>query len=354
MLKKRSKILLHTSPFVGIVLFLIIIFEVKVPHSIYTYFEVNPKQRWVLAKGAEGQIVSNTIDFESTVSNNFNVVQFERGESMNLRLVQSIMSKSFLLKGDTVGIISSSHLQERLTQLKGNLLVAQADLAAKSTGEKQAIIEEAKNKVKFTEAKIQERALLFERAKELFQKEYVSKEEYEASLWNLKQAEIENEINKAQLEVITTGSKDEELQVLKSAIDSYLDEIKLLDKRLKDFVLTAPISGEIIKQFSRDTLLLVNNTSELVLTAPIRYEHIHYLTEGELVRIELKNIPEEITGKLVSISKEVKNLNGVQILYSRILLDTSNVNLVPGLLAGGEIILPKVTIKEYLLSLFEH
>jgi hypothetical protein len=324
----------------------------KVPHSINTYFEVYPTQKWILAKGSEGQIISNIIDFTSAVSNNYNIVQFERGESMNFELVPSLMSKFYIMKGDTVGIIYSSHLQETLTQLKGNLLVANANLAAKSTGEKDELIETAKRTVKLSEAKIEEKKLLFETAKELFKKEYISKEQYEAALWQLKQSEIENEVNKAQLNVLMTGSKEEDLLVLKSTIDSYLNEMKLLKNRLKDFTLTAPISGEIIKQFSRDTLLLVNNTSGLILIAPVRYENIHYLTEGEPVRIELKNIPEEIKGKLVSVSKEVKNLNGVQVIYSRILLDSSSVNLVPGLLIGGEIILPKISIKEYLFSLF--
>jgi hypothetical protein len=354
MLKKRSRILLHTSPFAVIIVFLLIFFEVKIPHSITTYFEINPIQRWVLVRGTEGQIISNIVDFESAVSNNFTVIQFERGESMNFQLVPSIMPKTCLVKGDTVGIIYSSRLQERLTELGGNFLVAKADLAAKSTGEKHALIEEARNRVKYSEAKIQEKTLLFQRAKELLAKDYISKEEYEASLWNLKQSEIENEINKAQLKVLMTGSKSEELAVLQSTMDSYLNEMKLIKNRLKDFVLTAPVSGDIIKQSSRDTLLLVNNTSRLVLISPVRYEQIHYLTEGEPVRIGLKNIPDELTGRLISISKEVKNLNGVQIIYARVLLDSATANLVPGLIVGGEIILPKITIKEYVFSLFEN
>jgi hypothetical protein len=98
----------------------------------------------------------------------------------------------------------------------------------------------------------------------------------------------------------------------------------------------------------------VNNTSQLILTAPIRYEKVHYFTEGESIRVEIGNISEAITGKLISISKEVKNFNGVQVLYARISLDPSGINLVPGLIIRGEVILLNVTIKEYLFSLFEN
>jgi hypothetical protein len=329
-------------------------FGVKVPHSIHTYFEVQPVQKWVLAKGVEGQIVSSVINFKSGASNDISVVQFERGESMNFNFIPSIESKSSLVAGDTVGIVYSSRLQERLTQLRGSILIAQADLAAKGTGEKQDLIEVANKKIKYSEAKIQEKTLLFERAKELLKKEYISKEEYDISLWQLKQAEIENEINKAQLNVYLTGLKDEDLEVLKTTIDSHFGEIELLKKRLKDFVLTSPISGDILREYSKDTLLVVNNTSKFILYAPVRFENAQYLREGEQVQIELRNVPEEVTGVLHSLSKEIKILNGVQILYARIIIDPQKLNMVPGLLIGGEIILPKVTITQYLISLFEN
>jgi hypothetical protein len=188
----------------------------------------------------------------------------------------------------------------------------------------------------------------------MYKKNYLSKEEYETVLWELKQLKIQKEINKAQLEVLTTGSKSEELQVLKSTVESYINEIRLLKNRLNDFILTAPISGEIIKELSQDTLLIVNNTSQLVLTAPIRYEYLQNLTEGQSVTIELKNVAEEMMCTLVSISKEVKNLSGVQILYCRILVDSPKAQLVPGLLIQGDIILPKITVRDFLLSLFRN
>jgi hypothetical protein len=354
MLKKRSKNRIYVSSLAVSILLVLILLQVKIAHSIHTYFEVQPIQKWVLAKGTEGQIISSVMNFKSGASNNISVVQFERGEIMNYNFIPSIELKSSLVVGDTVGIVYSSRLHERLTQLGGAILIAQADLAAKSTGEKQALLEEAKKKIKYSEAKIQEKKLLFERTKELFKKQYVSQEEYDASLWELKQAEIENEIDKAQLEVLLTGSKTEDLEVLKRTIGSYLSEIELLKKRLKDFVLRSPISGDILRDFSKDTLLVVNNTSKLILHTPVRFEETQYLKEGEVVQIELKNVPEEVAGVILSISKEVKIINGVQILYARILIDPQKLNLIPGLLISGEIILPKITITESLISLFNN
>jgi hypothetical protein len=354
MLKKTSKNRIYVSTILVSFFLLLVLFQVRVPHSIRTYFEVQPIQRWVLSKGPEGQIISSVTNFKAGTSNNISIVQFERGEIMNFNFNPAMDSKSILAIEDTVGIVYSSRLQERLTQLRGTILIAQADLAAKSTGEKEALIEEARKKIKYSEVKIQEKTLLFERAKELLKKEYISKEEYDVSLWQLKQAEIENEINKAQLEVYSTGLKDEDLDVLKTTIDSHLGEIELIKKRLKDFVLKSPISGDILREYSKDTLLVVNNTSELVLYAPVRFETMQYLKEGEIVQVELTNISEEVKGVLLSLSKQVKILNGVQILYARIVVDPQKLNLVPGLIVGGEIILPKITIPQYLISLLEN
>jgi multidrug efflux pump subunit AcrA (membrane-fusion protein) len=354
MLRKRSKKVLYISSITVGITFLLILLEVSVPNSIYTYFEVHPKQKWILARGTEGQIVSNIIDYTSMVSNNFSVIQFERGESMNFQLLPSLSEKSSVVKGDTIGRINSTRLQENIAELEGDLLIARANLTAKSAGEKQALIDEAKNKVKYSDAKIQEQTTLFQRAEELFKKEYISQSEYEIASWNLRQCQIQNDIDKATLAALTSGSKDEELQVLKSTINSYSAELELQKKRLSNFVLTAPISGEILREYSRDTIISVSNTSALVLTAPLRYEQMKYVTEGRAVTVKLNLVSGEISGQLLSVSKEIKNLNGVQVSYCRILLDSPPPNLLPGLLIQGKILLPNLTIREYLISLFDN
>ena len=178
MIRKRSKTVLYFACCSLPLILIILLAEVKVNQSINTLFEVNPSKKWVLARGNEGQIISSVTDNKSVVSNNISIVQFERGESMNFHLVQSILSRSTISKGDTVAIMYSSRLQERLTKLKGELLIAQADLVAKSTGEKQQLIEEVRKKVEYTEAKIQQKKIYFIRAQELFGKSYISKEEY--------------------------------------------------------------------------------------------------------------------------------------------------------------------------------
>lgn len=354
MLKKKSKIVLYLSPLIVGIVFLIFVVDIKVPQSFNTFFEVNPQQKWLLIKGDQGQIISKIMDFHSSVSKDFSVIQFERGESMNLKLNYAVATKSYVEKGETLGVIQSTRVQERLTQLEGLIQVTKSDLAAKSTGEKEALVEEARQKVKYGEAIIQEKKLLYQRAEELFRKDYISKQEYETALWTYRQAELENEVNKAQLQALMTGMKNEELQVLQSAINSYQKEARLLQERLKDFIITAPISGEISRQFFLDTLLIINNTSSLILTCPLRYENRYYLTEGDTVRLSIKGVPGEIKGKLISIGKEVRNLNGVQILYVTISVTPAQAELIPGLVIQGEIILPKVTIKEFLVSLFKN
>lgn len=333
---------------------LLLIFEIRVPNSIYTYVEVHPQQKWILSRGSEGQLISNIIDFTSMISNNFTIVQFERGESMNFKLLPSISAVSSVAKGDTLGIIKSSKLQERITELEGELLIAKANLAARSTGEKRELIEEAKNRIKYSEAKIQEQTTLFKRAEELRKKEYISASDYEMALWNLKQYQIQNEIDKAQLATLTSGSKSEDLYVLRSIIDNYSRELNLHRERLRDFVLTAPISGEILREYSRDTIIAVNNISSLVLSAPIRYEQSGSLSEGQTVSITIRNFPEPIQGKVTSISKEIKFLSGAQVTMCRIRIEVPPPNLIPGLIVQGKILLPDVTLLDYLTSLFDH
>lgn len=354
MLEKKSKGFLSIGIIIILITFFFIFSGIKIPNRLTTYFEVSPVKRWILSKETQGLIISNVIDFRSVISNNFSITQFERGESANFRLAPSILNKPYLNKGDTVGLISSSSLRERITQLEGNLNIAEATLKSKSTGEKQALIEEAKNKVKFSDARISEKTLSFNRIEELFNKGYASKEEYEASLWELKQLKIENEINRAQLQALTTGLKNEDIKVFESTINAYKKELLVLRDRLQDFLLLAPISGNIIKNFSPDTLLVVDDTSQLILTSPIRFEESVELKEGQIINLRISHAQVEIQGKLVAVSKQVKQLNGVQVVLTRIMVDSENLNLLPGLLVTGEVVLPNITVKDYFISIFRN
>ena len=352
MLRKRFRKAFGALCFGLPILCLALLHEVKVHQSINTVFEVYPMQKWILTKGDEAQIVSVVTDYRAAVSNDIRVIQFERGESMDFRLVSSVQMKMLVAKGDTIAVVGSSRIQERLAELRGALSVARADLAARSAGEKQPVVEEEKRRVEHAAARIQEKKILLERAQELYKKGYISREEFDASQWQLKEAELEHGIHRAALEASLTGSKAEELQMARAMIASYLDEIALLELRLQSFVLLAPIPGDVVRSFSSDTLLMVNNCSCAILKAPIRYEQAYQLTEGASLWIALKNAPEEITGVLIDVSKEVKVINGVQIRYARIALDEDAHPLMPGLTVGGEIILPKVRASEYLYGLF--
>ncbi len=127
MLKKKSKIALYISPLIATVIFIIFFIELKVHQSFNTYFEVNPLQKWMLMKGTDGQILSKIIDFQTSSSEDYSAVQFERGESMNFKLLQSVLSKSSVEKGDTIGTIYSSRIHERIAELEGSIAVTKSD-----------------------------------------------------------------------------------------------------------------------------------------------------------------------------------------------------------------------------------
>lgn len=353
MIRKRRKFGLYAFCTSLSVIALLVMLDVRVDLRIGTVFRVFPAQQWVLAKGSEAQITSSIRDYRSAVSNNISVIQFERGESMNFHLSPSVMSRSQLSDSDTVAVLSSSRLQERLIGLRGDLQIAKANLAARSAGEKRPLIDQYRRQVEYSAAKIAEKRIPYARQAELFKRGYVSKEEYELAQAELRAAELEHEIDKAQLSVFESGSKDEDLQVLRMTIDTRLREIDALKARLREYVLRSPVSGEIIRNYSTDTLLIVNNTSCLIFSAPVRYEKAQYLSEGSRVEIRLKNFSQPLQGTLISISKEAETINGVQILPVRICVDKPSMRIVPGLTMPGDIVPARITLLEYVYSLFD-
>lgn len=347
---KKQYVLLLSLPVV-VVIILLLNRAIEFPFTIKTYMEVKPQQKWVLAKGDNGQLTSSLFNYEFGFSNNLSVTQFERGELISFEFHPSIKNKRIYV-GDTIVIVRSNELEQRLIELEGELSVAKAELASKKVGEKISLIDEAENKLQFAQARVDEKKISINRIEQLFKKGLLSQEEYEIALWELKQLEIDRNIYKSQLEAVSSGSKPEEIKRLESNVNALNNEINLLSIRLNELTIISPIDGVKNPSFSSDTLLTLIDIDNVVLTAPIKISELGYFEEDSILKIKLNNFDEEFDGRIILLSKEVKYLDGTQVVIANILIDNRQTGLLPGMILEGEIILDTLSIPELAIRYF--
>lgn len=316
---------------------------ITIPYEMSSYAQVYPQQKWILSKGTDGQIISSLIDFTSGGPNEFNITQFDRGETVSFGIAASIKGKSELIAGDTIAKIYSSQISERIMIAEGKLVVARASLHSQSAGEKDALIKEAKTRLDYSKEKVNENKSLFQRKEQLFERGLISQEEFDIQKWELKLSGIEENIYRSQLEALTTGVKSEEINLLNSNIDALNSELIFLKDRNSKLAIVSPINGIISPTLSEDTLLTVLNVENVVLNIPVKVNEAGYFRTGDSLKLLLETPAKKFSGKLLSITKEVKILNNEQVLFLGVLVNNKNQKLVPGMVVKSDIVLEPLT-----------
>lgn len=351
-MKKKARYLLIGG--IAVFAFPLLFFSnsISLPNKLNAFVEVYPQQKWILSKGTTGQINSNLMNYVSGHSNNFAITQFDRGEDVTFIFNKSIEGRQRIYVGDTLVKISSSQIQERIITAQGELSVAKANLLSQSTGEKEALIKEAKNKLDFANEKVVEKKVLFDRAQQLFSKNLISQEEYETQKWELRLLEIEVEINKSKLDALTTGVKQETIKLITSQIDALNTELNFLKLRADRLSIVSPLQGVVNPTFSADTLISVFDISRVILNVPIKLADMEYFRTGMKLDVLLKPNYGEMKGELISTTNEVQVLDGRQVVFARVLVDNRNEKLLPGMILESEITLEQLTLWQHIKRFF--
>ena len=335
-----------------VLLFLVLNLLIDPVLNIKTFGQVYPKEEWVLTRGNNGQIISSMMDYERGHTVQYSLNQFERGEFISLKFSNLLNNGGFINKGDTIASIISSEVEDQLISLIGDLDVAKANLNTKNTGQKESMIKEAANRLKYTEEKIKEHKVLFKRTSALYEKGLSSEAEYEAQKWALDLLEIEKQIYKSELENTSTGVKQEEINLIESQINSIKSRLSFLRSRKNNLTIISPLSGYAANVFSPDTLLAVINDKEIILKVPIKVEDIDLIKKGQTLKVNINDLEKEFSGLVMSISPEVKFLNNRQVVFVTIKMDNREEKLLPGMVKEISLEIKQIKFYEYLERFF--
>lgn len=352
---KREKIIIISAAGLVALLIILAVFGnlITIPQSVSTYLEVYPQKKWVLLHNPQGQLISKVTDHELGRITDYRLIQFDRGEEVQLLFDQSVHTKQKIEEGELVLRAGSSLIEERIAQLEGEINVNKAEIELVSTGEKEAAIAEAKNQLDFAEARLNEKKIIYDRSKQLFEKDLTSKALYEFDEWQYKFADFEKRIAKSTMETLTTGAKPEQLDYIKSKINSLSNELSLLKNRNSNLTITSPISGWInFNHSSIDTLLSVSSLDKVILNVPVRMVDYYKYKPNDEISIYFPTLGITLKGKLLRVSNEVKVLMGRQIVYASIQVPNIKNNLIPGMILESSVGVGSITLLDYLKEFF--
>lgn len=338
----------------GIIILAVIIFFVlplKLSYTIDAPGKLLPSKEWVISKTSGGQVLSIIKDNRKGITQNYSISEFERGDAVQMVMREDLMLGNNVNKNDTIASIVSNQILLTLAELHGDLETAKADLEMNISGEKISIIKEAEENLALINRQADEHLKILNRQKSLFEKKLISEEEYEISQGTAELNKINIAIAEARLESVKSGSKQQQIDLIKTQISSLEREIKLIQNRLGNYNFIAPFRGIVNQMSYGDTICIISDLKEYVMLIPVEWQHRSKIIEGQNVSVRIPAADAEVSGVIDKLNSDVEVLNGQQVVFASAIIKDNENQLAPGLIVNCRIDCGKIPASEQ-LSMF--
>jgi len=329
----------------GIIITAITIFyflPVRIPYIIRTKGLVLPKSEWSVVRNLNGTFVTTFKDnISGSISSN-SVTEFITSTDARFILNPTIQQKEFVNEGDTIGQIISNDEEIKIQTLEDELNVQRATLRYYSTGEKNASVDEASNRVVLAKQELVAQKQIFDRFQSLINDTLITRFEFENAYNQLKIKELNVSIAEAFYKSVTTGDKPEQSELIISKIKSIENQIRLMKVRQNKFTVIAPVPGILVKKMRLiedvSFMLEIADTTGFVAQLPIDYYEREFLKTG--------------LERTFNIDNTVQIVSGKQAIYVSSLFENINKSLVTGIVLDAKIYCEPMTPAEYVKRLF--
>jgi hypothetical protein len=289
-------------------------FFIKIPYNIDCSGKILPSREWIIRNIDGGDIVGIYNQNKSNPIYDYVQYKFERGDIARVYYSKAFTSNSSVKKGDTIGYIGSYLLDEKFTELQGELNEQQAYLKTVNTGEKGSMIESARNELELANEEYDLQLKNYERQKALFEKQLISAIEYETSQKLYQSAKTKVVLARNNMLSVQTGGKQELIEYSNSKIGSVVNELNSLDKKRQKYFLVAPFDGRIVtKQVPLNNpevvtyhLLHVVDTSEYIVMLPIELYQRAYISKNVKITTILPETGKKIEGVYIGENQDVE------------------------------------------------
>ena len=341
---------------VGTVIILIMAVKMSpshLPYTIYTNGLVMPRSEWTLSRAQNGNLISSLKDNRTNNLQAFSASVFQRGYQANFQLNPAVYHRTRLNKGDTVATMYSNQDEDRLIQLQGDLEVQQAELQVNNSGQKTADVAGQASQIALARQELSMQRTLTQRTEALYEESLVSLQEYQADLSKLRVRELNLKMAEANYQSVATGDKPQQLQVVKSRINSLQQQIGKIKSGLKDLTLVAPVSGTILLRTAsvnptEEVLLSVADNSAWVVLLPVSYLEREYIQLDQTIEIAITGTTQTTSGKIVGIDNTVQFVDGRQAFFVTALVEEKYAPLISGMLARITVVCQSITLEEHL------
>jgi len=325
-----------------------IFLPIRVRYSFEATAKIYPIKEWKLLRGTEEGFWSQTYNYETDALGDFKNYRFERGDIAELEINKKLVFDEPVKAFDTIAGIKSFFIQNEITRLSNLRDVEIANRNVVSTGQKQSMVEQAERQYKYALQQLDLEKKNFARQERLFRDSVITPADYDIYENSLKLAEINAQVAYDALEALSTGEKDQVVNVSEQIIKSYEKEIQRLENQKDQYTIVTPIEGLLSYNTEIGGIIKVSDISNLLLKIPVAYQHSSYLSNLYKVTFSTPDNKITVRAEFKSFDETVSQIQGQQFVIARAVTTEPTPGIYPGMVVKCRIYCDKVRILEYL------
>jgi hypothetical protein len=322
-----------------------------IPYTLDVTAKIYPAKKWVLLKDTDGSLTSTLYNYKDGIINNVRSYKLDNGDVAHIELIPKSTSNIYLEKGDTVAILHSALIDERIELVKSQLEELHAFSKVEQTGLKTADIERAVEQLTFAKQQLEQETQNYARARTLYTEGAIAQAEYHLAEAAYKQAHTQVKIASKAAESAQTGAKPEQIRYNLSKIETGQKELNAIMRQKESYTLLAPIAGKADFNVTPEEVLSIHDTAAYILHFPVKLSDKVYLTSLSKIKVVYPIGAEPLEGSLSDISDKVEYMAGEQLVFAKASLPYKTADMYAGMFLRCRVECDRVNLAEYLRRL---
>ena len=318
---------------------------IKFPYYIKSPCQFSAQYVWSLIEVEPGKLLSRLNGNNPRQVRDFNLLQFDRPDFVKFSMSRLLKSGQFLDQGALIGTVSSTENRIRFDELQGQLDRAKAQLNMISTGEKDAIQEEALRELKYAKSAFELYKPTIERKKQLLQDNLISQDEWDRVEAEYRLLELNVSIAEAKLQTVQSGDKSEAIDVLNSEIASIENQLRSVETKLSAETIRTPITGVLLDSYQPGTLCSIAGIDTMIAQVPISQGHRQYVKPGMKFEVKIPALANQrLPGNIVSVGQNAQMINNKTMFVITGTISNSERKVLPGMTGYVKIYCDKIPL----------
>lgn len=343
--------MLDTIPLISAigVLLLACFVPIDVPYTFNSTAIVYPAKEWQLTKHNDQTLVSSLHNYESGAAEDFTHYQFDRGDIVSISFADADQLGRSVTENTIIARLESNVLSQRLIQLENEISIEYANLARGKSGQKYAVIRQAKEEISLAKQELALRKNNLERAERLFPEGLVSKASVEEAKNLFDKSKIMIQLAEKSLDVKNTGLKREEIDYIYTRIEALERERDFLVAKMSNYNIITPVSGKVSYEFHSDyDKTIVEDVTSYILYIPVKLKDIEYLDLGDRVTLDIIGADTTATAELLEIGEKVEVIDRNFVIIAKAKIDGRIKGISTGMPVKCKISCGKISPIQYL------